>query len=119
MELLREESIVSMRELEESIVRMRNQLKWLETALRRSRRMLESGRLAGEMATTADLAGGRRATSVLMHDIQAARHRALRAQFQLAAAEGSSMADIARVWGVSRQLVSRMVKEPMPRRKTA
>ena len=33
MELLREESIVSMRELEESIVRMRNQLKWLETAL--------------------------------------------------------------------------------------
>lgn len=119
MELLREESIVSMRELEESIVRMRNQLKWLETALRRSRRMLESGRLAGEMATTADLAGGRRATSVLMHDIQAARHRAQRAQFQLAAAEGSNMADIARVWGVSRQLVSRMVKEPMPRRKKA
>ena len=105
MELLREESIVSMRELEESIVRMRNQLKWLETALRRSRRMLESGRLAGEMATTADLAGGRRATSVFMREIQAARHRAQRAQFQLAAAEGSSMADIARTWGVSRQLV--------------
>ncbi len=119
MELLREESIVSMRELEESIVRMRNQLKWLETALRRSRRMLETGRLAGEMAMTADLAGGRRATSVFMREIQAARHRAQRAQFQLAAAEGSSMADIARVWGVSRQLVSRMVKEPMPRRKKA
>jgi len=30
MELLREESIVSMRELEESIIRMRTQLKWLE-----------------------------------------------------------------------------------------
>jgi aryl-alcohol dehydrogenase-like predicted oxidoreductase len=119
MDLLRHESIVAVRELEETVVRMRNHLKSLETGLRRAHRMLENGRLAREIAGSADFAGGRRATSALMHEIQAARHRAQRAQFQLAAAEGSSMADIARAWGVSRQLVSRMVKEPMSSRKKA
>lgn len=119
MQLLREESIVSLRELEETVVRMRNQLKVLETALRRAHRMLDNGSLASEMAVAANVAAGRQATSAVMREIQMARHRAQRAQFQLAAAEGNSMADIARAWGVSRQLVSRMVKEPMPRRKKA
>jgi hypothetical protein len=119
MELLREESILSLRELEETVVRMQRQLKVLETALRRTRRLIADGGMASDVVKIANVAQVRTATSMIMHDIQGARHRAQRAQFQLAAAEGSTMADIARAWGVSRQLVSRMVKEPMPRRRRA
>jgi transposase-like protein len=66
----------------------------------------------------ANAAHARAATSEIIRDVQAARHRAQQAQFKLAAAEGSTMAEIARAWGVSRQLVSRMVKEATSRRKS-
>jgi hypothetical protein len=118
IELLRAESIESLRGLQETVVRMRRQLRSMETVgLRQALRLLEAGRPAHQIATTVDVAGHRNAVSALMREIQAARHRAQRAQFKLAAAEGTSMADIARAWGVSRQLVSRMVKEPIPRRR--
>ena len=85
--------------------------------MRRARRLLDAGRPAREVAQLANAAQARAATSAIIREVQGARHRAQRAQFKLAAAEGSTMAEIARGWGVSRQLVSRMVKEPSQRRK--
>jgi DNA-binding Lrp family transcriptional regulator len=117
VDLLREESIRTLREMEEAIVRTRNQLKTMETVMRRARRLLDAGRPAREVAQLANAAQARAATSAIIREVQGARHRAQRAQFKLAAAEGSTMAEIARGWGVSRQLVSRMVKEPSQRRK--
>jgi hypothetical protein len=46
--------------------------------------------------------------------IEGARHQFHRSMFLLAAAEGNTKAEIARAWGVSRQLVSRMVKGRIP-----
>ncbi|HEY3669449.1 MAG TPA: hypothetical protein VGN51_00810 [Acidimicrobiia bacterium] len=43
-----------------------------------------------------------------------ARHDAQRLLFQLMHAEGNTLADIGRAYGISRQLVSRMVNEPDP-----
>ena len=86
--------------------------------MRRGRKMLESGRSGergGEGGPTPPRPGPRPPRS--SGEVQGARHRAQQAQFKLAAAEGATMAEIARGWGVSRQLVSRMVKEPMPRRR--
>jgi translation initiation factor 2B subunit (eIF-2B alpha/beta/delta family) len=117
MNLLREESIRTLREMEEAIVRTRDQLKTMEMMMRRVRRMIESGKGAGDVARANNAAAARAATSEIIREVQAARHRAQQAQFKLAAAEGSTMAEIARGWGVSRQLVSRMVKEPTARRK--
>lgn len=117
VDLLREESIRTLHEMEEAIVRTRNQLKTMETVMRRARRLLDAGRPAREVAQLANAAQARAATSAIIREVQGARHRAQRAQFKLAAAEGSTMAEIARGWGVSRQLVSRMVKEPSQRRK--
>ena len=116
---LREESLRSMLELEESVARTRNQLKVVETTVRRSRRLLEGGRSMHEIALTINAADARSVTSGLIREVQGARHRSHQAAFKLAAAEGSTMAEIAREWGVSRQLVSRMVKEPLARRKKA
>ncbi len=119
MAVLREEATRTLRELEEAIVRTRSQMKLMETLMRRIRRMVESGRNATDVANVSNAAQGRAATSEMIREVQAARHRAQQAQFKLAAAEGSTMAEIARAWGVSRQLVSRMVKEPSPRHKKA
>jgi len=117
MQILRDEAIRSIGEMEEAILATRNQLKVMETVMRRGRKMLESGRGASEVATVNHAAEARAATSEIIRRVQGARHRAQQAQFKLAAAEGATMAEIARGWGVSRQLVSRMVKEPMPRRR--
>ena len=44
-------------------------------------------------------------------ELERTRHEAQRLLFQLLQAEGQSMTDIGRVWGISRQLVSRLVNE--------
>jgi len=117
MQSLRDEAIRSIGEMEEAILATRNQLRVMEAVMRRGRKMLESGRGASEVASVNHAAEARAATSEIIRRVQGARHRAQQAQFKLAAAEGATMAEIARGWGVSRQLVSRMVKEPMPRRR--
>jgi DNA-binding phage protein len=118
LDALRADAVRTLEEFEEAIVTTRTQLKVMETLLRRVRRMMESGRGASEIARQANAAQARAATSQIIRDVQAARHRAQQAQFKMAAAEGATMAEIARNWGVSRQLVSRMVKEGTPRRRS-
>jgi transposase-like protein len=114
---LREESIRNFLEMEEAFARTRVQLKAMETTIRRARRLVEDGRPALDVAQAINAAETRAATSASIEQVQGVRHRTRQTQFKLAAAEGASMAEIARGWGVSRQLVSRMVKEPAPRRR--
>ena len=118
LDALRAEVIHTIEELEAAISATRNQLKFMETLMRRVRRMLETGKGANDVARVAHAAQARANTSQIIRDVQAARHRAQQAQFKMAAAEGATMAEIARNWGVSRQLVSRMVKESTPRRRS-
>jgi hypothetical protein len=118
LDALRADVVRSLSELEEAIVLTRTQLKVMETLMRRARKMMETGRGANDVARVAHAAQARANTSKIIRDVQAARHRAQQAQFKMAAAEGATMAQIARNWGVSRQLVSRMVKEATPRRRS-
>ena len=69
------------------------------------------------VAETIGLADYREAMNVGAARVRRARHDYQRAMFLLAMAEGSSLAEIARTWRVSRQLVSRMTKEE-PRKTT-
>jgi hypothetical protein len=47
-------------------------------------------------------------------ELERTRHDAQRLLFQLMQAEGMTLADIGRAYGISRQLVSRLVNEPDP-----
>jgi DNA-directed RNA polymerase specialized sigma subunit len=47
-------------------------------------------------------------------ELEHTRHTAQRLLFQLMHAEGLTLADIGRAYGISRQLVSRLVNEPDP-----
>jgi hypothetical protein len=117
IQALREESVQSILDMEEALVHVRNHLKTLEATMRRARRLATTGLPALEIAVATNAAQVRAGTSATIDEIQQARHRARQLQFKVAAAEGASMAEIARGWGVSRQLVSRMVKEPVARRR--
>jgi hypothetical protein len=58
----------------------------------------------------------RAALSDALAELERTRHDAQRLLFQLLQAEGQTLADIGRMWGISRQLVSRLVNEPDPQR---
>lgn len=54
----------------------------------------------------------RAALSSSLDELEKARHRVQRLLFRLLYTEGKSMSEIARMWGISRQLVSRLLNEP-------
>jgi hypothetical protein len=78
---------------------------------RRVIRQIEGGGCALEVAGSMGLADYREALNEATARLEKARHKLHRAMFRLAAVEGKSSAEIGRVWRVSRQLVSRMIKE--------
>ena len=53
----------------------------------------------------------RESLSTSINDLERVRHHAQRLLFRLLHAEGMTMSDIGRTWGVSRQLVSRFINE--------
>ena len=58
-----------------------------------------------------DPAAYRRRMDTAEDRVRKARHNVRRTMFVLAETEGSSRAEIARIWQVSRQLISRMMRE--------
>jgi hypothetical protein len=73
---------------------------------------IRGGMRAADLAGSMNLPGRREALNEVAVRARTAQHAMLRSLFRLAAAEGSPKAEIARTWRVSRQLVSRMIKEP-------
>ena len=107
----RQELVASLVELEKAADLMRRALDAMESDSKRTRREIEQGVGISRLHNIDQSATNRNKANVAMVQIQRARHRCQRAMFHLAILEGSSLAEIARSWGVSRQLVSRMTKE--------
>jgi DNA-directed RNA polymerase specialized sigma subunit len=72
-----------------------------------------------QRAKVSDLAGHvepvnlRAELATSLDELERARHRSQQLLFRILFAEGKSMADIGRAWGISRQLVSRLINEPL------
>jgi hypothetical protein len=73
-----------------------------------------SGRPMADLEDVIEPHSLRAAVSGALTELERTRHDALRLLFQLLHSEGQTMADIGRTWGISRQLVSRLVNEPDP-----
>ena len=56
----------------------------------------------------------RASLSDALTELERARHEAQRLVFRLLHSEGRTMTDIGRTYGISRQLVSRLINEPEP-----
>jgi len=108
----RQEVIDSLEELKAAAAKLRASLSRLEERVERGRQLLREGGAIADLPRVAHVMEERAAVNAAMAEMQQARHRSQRSMFLLAVEEGFSLAEIARTWGISRQLVSRMTKEP-------
>jgi hypothetical protein len=77
-----------------------------------ARDLVRSGRPLAELGRALEVQPIRASLSDALADFERARHETQRLLFQLLQAEGQTLADIGRTYGISRQLVSRLVNEP-------
>src|SRR5579863_4581746 len=89
----------------------REALRQSETLLRRLRRRLEKGSSIAEAMAGLAISDHRQATFDRLTSLEHARRDARRAIISQGVSEGLSLGQLARQWGVSRQLVTRLAKE--------
>jgi CRP-like cAMP-binding protein len=108
---LREELLLSLKELGEASQRVHESLNAGAGSFSLVRTLVQDGRRLSELAELIDPVPLRAAIAESMVRLERARHVTQRAMFRLLKSEGMTNADIARMWGISRQLVSRIVNE--------
>lgn len=108
---LRQDVIDTLGELEAASAELRASLLQLEERVKRAHDHLQGGGPAADLPRVAHVMEERAAVNASLAEMQQARHRSQRSLFLLAVEEGFSLAEVARTWGISRQLVSRMTKE--------
>jgi len=96
-------------EVEAAETALRERLRLYRSAIRKSRRHYERGGTTPELIEALDTSEDRAANTDVLQTLGAARVRAQHAVYRVAAADGMTAADIGRAWGVSRQLVSRVL----------
>jgi DNA-directed RNA polymerase sigma subunit (sigma70/sigma32) len=82
--------------------------RWWDVA----RNLVATGRPLVDLEQVIDPSPLRASLSDALADLERTRHAAQRLLYQLLHAEGQTLADIGRTYGISRQLVSRLVNEP-------
>jgi hypothetical protein len=92
-------------------VRVRQALRQTETATRRFQRRLESGAPVTQAFSALGESQQFNALTDLLSELEQARRECRRAVAAQAKSEGMTQGELARMWGVSRQLVTRIAKE--------
>src|SRR5205085_12691973 len=85
----------------------RGDIRAYRSALERSRRHLTQGGHARDVIGLFDVSAVRTSITDRLNSVERARNLARRSLWRLQVFEGMSIAEIARAWGFSRQLVSR------------
>ena len=93
---------------------LRAQLRSFERAVRRERAHLARGGAAADLHEAFDIAAVREALLKAADELETARRNSRLAIFVMQQSEGRSASDISRGWGLSRQLVSRSMKDAQP-----
>ena len=89
----------------------RQSLRRKEIALRRLQRRIEKGTPVSEAFAGLEIPARRREMTEGLEFLEAASRRVRRATIALGATEGLSLGEMSRIWGLSRQLVTRLAKE--------
>jgi DNA-directed RNA polymerase specialized sigma subunit len=79
-----------------------------------ARELIATGRPLVELEQVLDPSPLRARLGEALATLERTRHDSQRLLFQLLHAEGQTLAEIGRTYGISRQLVSRLVNEPEP-----
>jgi DNA-directed RNA polymerase specialized sigma24 family protein len=113
----RREYLEAIDQLDEADRRLRAQLARARRLRSICRRHVTGGGTAATLKALLDVQVARNQLDGALGEILSARQRAQNAIFRLAATEGMNAAEIARTWGVSRQLVSRILNHTKQPRK--
>jgi len=89
------------------IAEARKDLRAYQSALNKTRRHLEAGGRASDTSALFDIASVRLTLSDRLNRIERVRSASRVSFWRLQVSEGKTIADVARAWGFSRQLVSR------------
>lgn len=108
---LRQELLQSLKVLKDSAERVHDALNEAAGTYSVVRKLVEDGHRISELSDMIDPIPLRTALSDGVNGLERARHNSQRILFQILRAEGRTNAEIARKWGISRQLVSRLVNE--------
>src|SRR4051794_1105560 len=95
----------------QSAAAMRVELRGFEAALRRARSHLARGGGAEQLHGVLDITAARAGLTRAAAEFQLDRRNSRLSMFRAQLAEGMSIGAIARSWGLSRQLVSRTLRE--------
>lgn len=107
-ELVRE-CLDALDDVESAQTALREQMRELTSTIRRARRFLEEGEQSKRLPELTNITEHRAANNEALRRFETARLRAQHAFYRLGAEDGVSAAEIGRTWGVSRQLVSRVL----------
>jgi hypothetical protein len=109
-DLLRE-CLDALDDLEVAEAVLRAQMLRLQSTIRESRRFLLAGGLSTGLPELTNVTQHRAANDEALRGFEAARLRSQHAFYRLGAEDGMSAAELGRTWGVSRQLVSRVLNQ--------
>ncbi|MGH7750242.1 MAG: hypothetical protein ACREQ5_36555 [Candidatus Dormibacteria bacterium] len=98
-------------DFEAACVDYRGAIRQTEVALRKSRRQLDQGKSVTEVLGQSGIAEYRSDLADKAKCAEDLRHRLRLALIEAARQEGTSLGELARLWGLSRQLISRLAKE--------
>ena len=104
---MRDQAITTLDDFIEALTDARGDLHEIQSALEANRRHLVGGGRANDMTALFDLPSLRLTLTERLDRIERARMECRRALWRLQVSEGATIAEIAREWGLSRQLVSR------------
>src|SRR4051812_17185672 len=107
----RDLALAGLREFQQEAASLRHSLRSYETALNRVCRRIERDDVLHEAMEKVGLSDLRVDVVERLTSFEMARHRMRVACFRMSLSEGLSMTEVARLWGISRQLASRMVNE--------
>ena len=106
-ETLRDEAIGNIDILIADVTATQNDLRSYQTVLEKNREHLANGGRVDETPALFDLRSVRRTLTERLNSLERTRHAARLTLWRLQVMEGTTIAEIARMWGFSRQLVSR------------
>jgi hypothetical protein len=107
----REQALAGLRDFQQEAATLRTALRRYEVVLGRVYRQVERGAPLHEVMGKIGVNDLRADLVERLERFEEARHRMRVACFRLSQSEGLSIGGIARLWGISRQLASRMVNE--------
>lgn len=108
---LRSQALADLGALIQAAAEARRDLRSYQSALEKNFRHLTGGGRVSEMNSLFDVSGVRTSLTARLNHVERARSISRLSLWRLQLTEGTTIAEIARLWGFSRQLVSRALAD--------